>query len=80
MKIKTILSLLLVSISMNSFSQLTYSVSPGFNLNSASIGYSFGKLNPYAGIQVYSISEKSKKIRDNVPTKDIYRMNFLCLR
>lgn len=49
---KTKLTLLAIGLlTFSSFGQLSFGVSPGLNLNSAYVGYNFGKIQPYLGFQ-----------------------------
>ena len=45
-----------MSITVLSFSQVTFSVSPGLAFNGGTAGYKIGKINPYAGIQYFGSS------------------------
>jgi len=54
-----LLSALLILISAQVFSQLTFSVAPGLNLNSACFGYKTGNFVPFIGIQMMALSGKS---------------------
>lgn len=59
-------------VSTTAFSQFTFSVNPGMELNGANVGYKFGNLIPYAGIQVMSGSismEDSYKDFEGDPAK-----------
>lgn len=51
MKTTLPLIILLSFLTFSSFGQLTFEVSPGLNFNSASVGYKFGKVQPYFGFQ-----------------------------
>lgn len=48
---KTLTLVALSFLAFTSFGQLTFEVSPGLNFNSASVGYQFGKIQPYLGFQ-----------------------------
>lgn len=45
------------------FSQISFTVKPGINLNGANVGYQFGKLTPHIGYQLYGFSLKDVSIR-----------------
>ncbi len=50
--------ILAVFVSASAFSQFSFSVGTGLNVNSAYFGYKAGKVVPFAGIQVFSASGK----------------------
>ena len=62
-----------IAIATFSYSQVTFSVSPGMVFNGGTIGYKFGKFNAYAGIQYFgrSVEMTSKGKRYNSQTGDI---------
>lgn len=50
---KLILMIVLFCSAGAGFGQLTFSVAPGFSMNSASFGFKMGRLVPFAGVQYY---------------------------
>ncbi len=55
-KYLVLLASMLVFISAPAFSQFTFSVAPGLNLNSAYFGYKAGKVVPFVGFNMVAIS------------------------
>ena len=45
---------ILTFVSTTAFSQVTFSVNPGMELNGANVGYQFGNFVPYVGLQVFN--------------------------
>ncbi|MBU2019898.1 MAG: hypothetical protein KJ941_09655 [Bacteroidetes bacterium] len=54
-----LVSTLVLAFSATSFSQFTFTVSPGIGMNSASFGYRFGNFVPYAGFQFLNAKFKT---------------------
>lgn len=54
-----LIAAMLMLVSAPAFSQLTFGVAPGLNLNSAYFGYKTGKAVPFVGIQFMGISFKN---------------------
>ncbi len=52
-----------VALSNLSYSQFTFSASPGLIFNGANFGYEIGDLVPYVGIQYASLSLKNESTR-----------------
>jgi hypothetical protein len=57
---KKVVSVIMLAffVTASAFSQFSFSVGTGLNINSASFGYKVGKLVPFVGIQVFSASGK----------------------
>ncbi len=74
---KKIITVLCISIltSAYAFSQITFSVKPGMNLNGANIGYQLGKLKPYLGYQLYGFSSYEKRISGVTTSEQIVALN-----
>jgi hypothetical protein len=70
MKKSFILSTLLIASTVIAESQMTFTVKPGFNLNSANIGYKTGNLNPYGGIQFLNAYSSFKDKNDTYDPDD----------
>lgn len=62
MKKNLIVLMLIVFASASINAQLTFTVKPGLNLNSANVGYSLGKITPYAGFQLYNFTGSFDRI------------------
>lgn len=75
MKRKIILLSLFLFIIISSFSQVSFTVKPGFNLNSGNVGYVFNRLNPYIGLQMFNLANNFENIRGIDSTKEIIRSN-----
>lgn len=62
-----------MSITVLSYSQITFTVSPGWVFNGGTVGYKIGKLNPYAGIQYFgrSMEQSTTGKRYNYETNKI---------
>jgi hypothetical protein len=51
-------------------SQMTFTVKPGLNLNSANIGVKSEKFSPYFGLQFLNVTSKSKYVDEYEPGED----------
>ncbi len=56
MKMKLVIACVFAFFAQQSYSQFTFSVSPGLNMNRASFGFKKGRVNPFMGVQFFSTS------------------------
>lgn len=52
----TLIAVMLMMVSVPAFSQFTFTVAPGLNLNSAYFGYKAGKVVPFIGLQYAGVN------------------------
>lgn len=73
---KAIFLILLGSfIMVSTTAQVTFSVKPGFQLNSANIGYKIEKINPYIGFQHYGITRRDSTIYGIETSREVVSLN-----
>ncbi len=75
MKRKFVLLLLSLFTIFSSYSQLSFTVKPGFNLNSGNVGYVFDRFNPYVGLQMFNLAHNYESIRGIDTTETRMRTN-----